>query len=240
MLIGQSYLQKGVCMTKPNTNEAAKLPSAFSLFQPSLDGITRNLGTFLGIVLLPILALTFLIVPALFSNIDSPIGTVFGGLTIFLSIPIIIAIALVVPPSMTILALKSTKDKDADLEDTVRSGFKFVWRYLGYNILFSLLLIGGFILFIVPGLIVLRRYLLAGYYLVDKDLGIREAMDKSAAESKPFSGAIWGLIGVIFLINLLSVFGVFGSIVGFVLSIIYTFAPAVRYHQIREASKHKA
>jgi uncharacterized membrane protein len=226
------------------TTQNTKLPSAFSLFKPSMDGIKRNLGTFLAIVFIPLVLFALAgLAAGGFGAASNATGAetlgVGAGISLAIFVPIVIAVSLILAPAMTYLGLQSTRGKDVGTGEALRTGLKFVWRYLGYSIVFGLLIIGGFILLIVPGLIVIRRYLLAGYFLVDKDLSIGEAMKQSAELSKQYSGAVWGMIGVIVLINVLSIVPVLGQIASFVLSILYTFAPAVRYHEIVKAAGGK-
>ena len=78
----------------------------------------------------------------------------------------------------------------------------------------------------------LKRYILAPYFLVDKNLGIMEAMNQSAEASKKYSSALWGLIGVTFLISLPGIIPVLGAIVSALLGIAYYCAPAVRYREV--------
>lgn len=231
-------------MTKPDTK--TKLPDAFSLFKPSFEGIKLNIWTFISIVAIPlILYMVAVLISGGFGAATSFDGSgapgVGAGISLAILVPVAIAVLLVITPAMTYLAIQSTRNREVGLEEAIRVGLKYVWRYLGYNIVFALLLVGGLILFIVPGLIVLRRYFLAGYYLVDEDLSIRDAMNRSATQSKPFSWAIWSLLGVVVLINFLSFIPYIGEPASFALSILYTFAPAVRYHQIvKHTAKAKA
>jgi uncharacterized membrane protein len=96
----------------------------------------------------------------------------------------------------------------------------------------SLIIGVGFLLLIVPGLFLLRRYILAPYFLVDKELSINEALNQSAAFSKKYSGAVWGLIGVTILISLLGIIPVLGGIASAILGIAYYCAPALRYKEV--------
>src|SRR6185295_10606488 len=110
---------------------------------------------------------------------------------------------------------------------------KFGPRLLGLGIVVGLMLIGGFLLLVIPGLIVLRRYYLSPYYLVDKDLTIGEAMKQSAADSKPNSQAIWAVIGVSVLLSLTGVVPLIGGILSFVLVSLYSVAAPLRYREIK-------
>jgi hypothetical protein len=110
------------------------------------------------------------------------------------------------------------------------------WRMVGLYIAIILALVVGFILFIIPFFIFLRRYFLAPYVMLDKKVGIQEAMSRSAAMSKPHSGSVWGVIGVIFLIGLAGIIPFVGWLVSFVLGFLYSVAPALRYQELKKFS----
>lgn len=77
------------------------------------------------------------------------------------------------------------------------------FRYVGANILVTLLTAVGFILLIIPGIIVALRYSLISYYIVDKNQGVTEAMRSSWEATRD---STWNL----FLLYL--VFGVIGIV----------------------------
>jgi hypothetical protein len=108
------------------------------------------------------------------------------------------------------------------------------WRMLGLYLVVSLYVTVGLILFIVPGLIMLRRYILAPYVMLDSKCGIKQAMEHSAEISKPYSGYVWGIIGVMFLIGLFNIIPGIGWMISFVLGFYYSAAPALRYQELKK------
>lgn len=111
------------------------------------------------------------------------------------------------------------------------------WRMLGLYIVVGLYILVGLILLIVPGLIMIRRYFLAPYVMLDKrPKTISEAMEISANLSKPNSGSIWGIIGVMFLLGLISIVPIIGWLASFVLGMFYSVAPALRYQELKNLS----
>jgi uncharacterized membrane protein len=134
--------------------------------------------------------------------------------------------------------------QEAQLEATEGKALHFVklwavvkelgWRMFGLYLLMGLYIFVGLILFIIPGLIMLRRYFLAPYVMLDTRCGITEAMERSAELSKPYSGYIWGMIGVMFLISLFNVVEGIGWMAAFVLGMLYSVAPALRYQELKE------
>jgi len=111
------------------------------------------------------------------------------------------------------------------------------WRMLGLYVLVGLVIVIGLILLIIPGLIMIRRYFLAPYVMLDKrPKSVVEAMEISARMSKSYSGSIWGIVGVMFLIGLVSIIPVIGWFASFLLGMFYSVAPALRYQELKELS----
>jgi hypothetical protein len=109
------------------------------------------------------------------------------------------------------------------------------WQMFGLYLLVGLYIFIGLLLFIIPGLIMLRRYFLAPYVLLDKNVSVKEAMDRSAEMSKPYSVYIWGIVGVMFLIGLLNAIPGVGWLIAFILGMFYSAAPALRYQELKKA-----
>lgn len=117
-----------------------------------------------------------------------------------------------------------------------RHSWKCFWRVWGVNILVGLTVLVGLIMLIIPGLIFLRRYYLSVYYVVSEDVGIIAAMRRSAHDSAPVSGAIWGILGVLIVFSVITsicaVLPVGGLVVGQLIGYIVLFLPALRHQEI--------
>lgn len=139
---------------------------------------------------------------------------------------------------LTLFQLRGVDKKvGSSLAEFYKDGLRYDLRLIGYYIVFGLLFILGLILFIIPGLIVLRRYFLAPYYLVDRNLSIREALKQSGEASKPYSASIWGVIGVqialvIFGSLIQSIIPLIGILIGEVIVCLYLFLGPLRYREI--------
>lgn len=83
------------------------------------------------------------------------------------------------------------------------------WRYLGGSIVYGLIVIGGIILLIVPGVIWAIKYQFALPLIVDKKMGIMEAITKSGQMTKGYKGWLFGLAIVLGLINLAGLLALF-------------------------------
>lgn len=121
-----------------------------------------------------------------------------------------------------------------------KNSWRYWWRIVVFLALFSILLGIGFLLLIVPGLIVLRRYILTPFYIIDQDLSVKEAMRRSAAQTKIVSGYVWGTLGVVIVMSLGA--GLISQMFGFVpglpavissiLGVSFYFVMALRYVEV--------
>ncbi len=216
-----------------------KPESAFTLFTKSKELVIANINTYAVLLLIP---LAVNIIASLSTNGSGTslgsfgvggvglgsvgMGAGFGLLSLIVSIFV----------SLFTYALnnevaKNKKPQLAELWPVVK---KFGWRLVGLSLLIGLLFGFGLILLIVPGLIVLRRYLLAPYVMLDQDLGITAAMEESARISKPYSGAVWGVIGVSFLCAVVAIVPLIGWIISFVLTGLYQVATGLRYYELKK------
>lgn len=219
-------------------SDTRQYESAFSLFSKSKDAVLRNKESFLVIVILPwllqyiggvITSGTFMSTPfGAPSAPDTTSGNPAGGILSLASF----VLAVLFFPAYSKLAVEAAKGNVTKPQEIITSSFKYFWRLVGLGILVGFLFVVGLLLFIVPGLIVIRRYFLAAYYLVDQDLSISESMKKSAAATKSHAMAVWGVLGVSFLIALTSIAPLLGAVISTILSTLYACAPAFRYLEL--------
>lgn len=224
--------------------------SAFELFGKSKEIVQRNLSSFVILNLLP--AATMLgsaIATSRSTERTNDLGN-FGslsglptyaiaslagfGIAIFI---LVIIVGAIIRAMLYGLQLEGAKGKTPDISALWEIGKKYWLRLFGLGILVGLAILGGLILLIVPGFIMIRRYFLAPYILVDKDTTIMDAMRQSAALSKPYSGSIWGVIGVSVLVSLPGIIPIIGSFISLVLGVLYSVAPALRYEELKELAK---
>jgi len=78
------------------------------------------------------------------------------------------------------------------------------WRYVGAGILYGLIVLGGFLLLIVPGIIWSIKYGLCYYFVVDKGLGPVQAIK---ASGRTTMGVKWQLFGFGILCSLIILLG---------------------------------
>jgi hypothetical protein len=140
----------------------------------------------------------------------------------------------------TSLEVKSAAGKKPDLSELFEDGKKYFLRIIGVVLLSGLLIVGGLILFIIPGIFALGRLVMAPYHLVDKDLGVIEAMKRSNDQAKGRMILVYAAIGVMILVSILAgiigVIPVIGPLVGAAVTIAYSVVLALRYQQLKAAA----
>ena len=227
----------------PEPITPTEIGSAFSLFNPSIAALKLNLKAYLGVYgVIVLMGIIVGIMSAAGGSIETNGQVVAGAQTALNATALIlglfiVVLSLILGPAITYVQVQSAKGIRVSLGDALRTGAKFILRYIGLNILVSLLIMGGLLLFVIHGIIMIRRYFLSANVMIDKNVGILEAMRQSAALSKPHSGKIWGIVGVYILTYLPSFVPIIGSIVSAVLQFLYSFAPAIRYVQLDNAAK---
>lgn len=86
--------------------------------------------------------------------------------------------------------LKVVRDEEARIEDLFADP-KLIPRYFVTSLLCGLIILGGFLLLIVPGVIWSIKYGMFGYFLVEHQAGIRESLKRSAALTQGAKGQLF-------------------------------------------------
>lgn len=231
------------------------LPGAFELFTPSKEIVQKNIWIFGPLYAIPLIFslhswiwtpsnsdkpwyLQFSGVGPGFSSSSFPIygNYLIVGASLLWALFVIIAGFLVQIMSQK-AQLDGVEGHTPGFDKLWATTRKLGWRLVGLYLLVGLYVVVGFILFIIPGIIMLRRYSLAPYVMLDKNKGIRESMELSANMTKPHSGAIYRVYGVMILIGLVAVIPFLGWIVSFILGMFYSVSLALRYQQLKPLSR---
>jgi len=236
---------------RPRQSSPLNLPSAFDLFKPSKEIVLKNIWIFGPLYAVPVILWVhnWIWTPASSGGSwwekstgvsgnwgFSPIAS-WGYATVGFSIIWFLLAAVggtIAQFMITVAALQASEDKALDFRELWQVVKKIGWRLLGLYLLIALYVIVGFILLIIPGIIMIRRYFLAPYVMIDKNCGVTEAMELSAAMSKPYSGSIYGIIGVTILIGLIGIVPFIGSLASLIVGMLYVLAPALRYQQLKK------
>ncbi|MFZ1323746.1 MAG: hypothetical protein WAQ57_01125 [Candidatus Saccharimonadales bacterium] len=203
------------------------LTPSFDLFKPSVNAIKNNLLVYFVLAVLPGLVFSILLI-----RMGKDIRTDYLGITAAMTL-----IGLLLYPPLLYTYLHTAQGKQVSLGQVFQESYKRFWPLIGTAFLTGLIIGVGFLLFIVPGIIFLRRYLLAPYYVLDRGLGISEAMAASADESKQYSGSVYGIMGLNILFVLIGIIPILGQIAGTILQILYSVAPALRYLEFNDIFK---
>ena len=123
--------------------------------------------------------------------------------------------------------LEAAQNKHLDFQRLWKVVKETGWRMLGLYIVSTLLVIVSLFTFT-------ARYFLAPYVMLEKRVGIREALYQSAELTKGKRGSVWGIIGVMILIGFVNIVPILGGLVSFALGGLYSLAPALRYQQLKK------
>ncbi|MBI5410244.1 MAG: hypothetical protein HZA14_12855 [Nitrospirae bacterium] len=153
-----------------------------------------HIGFFLGL-----LTVAFLI-----ENLPAIIANFVREALPFISVTLYFAswvLGFVVQMGLIKIGLKFCDGIKGQLDDLL-SSFNLLLTFIASSLVYALIMLGGFILFIVPGVIWGVKFSLYSYFIVDKGLGPLEALK---ASGKATEGAKWDLFllgGLLGLINL--------------------------------------
>lgn len=106
------------------------------------------------------------------------------------------------------------------------------WKFLAAQLLSSIVVLIGFILLIVPGIIAILMYLFVPYLVIDKEFGPIEALKKSAELTR---GYRWELLLLVLFIVTLNILGALALLVGLLVSVPVTMLATVHAYRMLEA-----
>lgn len=158
-----------------------------------------------------------------------------GGLLIVL---LLLAVNFFLFTMATSLEVKSSGGKKPDFSELFSDGKKFFFPLLGLVIIMAVVIGIGFLLLIVPGIIAIGRLALAPYIMIDKKVGIEEALKQSNELGKKYFWKVWAAILVMILVTailagLLGIIPILGPLASVAVSIAFSVVLALRYQQLR-------
>lgn len=212
-------------------------PSAFNLFKPSMYALWRNFFTVLEGMAITALVVAISVLAVVLAAGDNEALRVPMGILAGIAGVVAVVLLVILNAGLTALQVKSSRGEEVSLTEAYEDGKRLALRILGVNVLMGLIFLVSLALLIVPFFFMMRRYYLAPYFLVDRNLGVIDSLKASARECRRFSKPVWGLVGVEMLIAIVGYIPFLGVIVGVVVNVLYWFAPAVRYVQLDEAAK---
>jgi len=98
-----------------------------------------------------------------------------------------------------------------EVKEVVAYGWKNLWMFFLLSLVIFLILLGGYILIVIPGIIFTIWFYFSGTFFVDKGLGVKASLSKSRELIK---GKFWQVFGRAII------FGIFSILVGAIISAI--------------------
>ena len=212
----------------PSTDNLSPVPTswpgAFGVFKYSKKAVMLNIGGLAAIVLIS-LAIG-IILSAIHQDWTQIITNLFS---IYLGIVGVFFV------------LAGTIGQKQPIGEAFRKGVEpmLFLKMLGLGIIIYASLIASALALVIPFFFVLPRLVLAPYYLIDKKMGIGEALSASWTASNGNSGKVWGIIGLMILMGLLCI-TVVGIPFAIYLLVMYSASFAVLYRYIDNQPKPAA
>jgi uncharacterized membrane protein len=124
------------------------------------------------------------------------------------------------------ICLKIYNNEEIKIKDLFSQIEKII-KYIGSTILYSAIVLGGLILLIVPGIMWAIKYQFMSYLIIEKDMGIMEALRKSGEITKGSRNNLFLftiLLGLINLVGALALgIGLFATIPTTMLAMVYVY-----------------
>ncbi|HSX57697.1 MAG TPA: hypothetical protein VLE47_00300 [Candidatus Saccharimonadales bacterium] len=199
------------------------------------NSFTKNVGFLILVTLIP---LGFSLVSfTLIALIDYLVGKSLAGFVNILLVPAFYYFSFVIALG-TIKAILNLLDKgQGDLSDLLiyTKNFMMLLNYLFASILAGLIILGGFILFIIPGIYFSIRLSQFTYFLIDKNLGPVDAIKASweATKASMLNLMVFGFLSFLVILAGAILFGI-GLLVA---APIVTVATVYVYRQLAGASQ---
>jgi uncharacterized membrane protein len=172
------------------------------------ENVTQNLGLFILVVLIQFgISFVFSLLTNVFKN-NAPLATVIITLTS-------IVVSMVVQMGIIKFMLAFTDGGKGAIGDLFTSWHLF-FKYLAGAILYVLIVLGGMILLIIPGIIWGLKFQFWNYLIVDKEYGPIQALKASSALTQ---GRKWDLLGFGTVCSLVVILGALALGVGLLVAV---------------------
>ncbi len=212
-----------------DTPAKAYISNPFGLIRPDLDVFKISIIPLL-LSILVLVGITF----GLF-GVGLAVGVVLKlrFLIFFFGLAAIIALFAYLPTPV-LITVAGAKGKKLPVAEAMKAAPSFALRFLGVAILSGLAILGGLLLFIVPGLIFIAWFAMAPYVLVNEDLSVRESLMRSRELARGRVWEVWGTMALPQLLSPLSYIAIFGQVANAVIGLLLFPLMAVRYMQLKD------
>jgi uncharacterized membrane protein len=177
-----------------------------------------------------VIAIAYMVIGAFTSAIDSLLGgsredpTLLGSLADF-------GLSTLVNMGVTAFYLAAHDNPDTvDLNPLWHP--RPFWKYLGASILLGLVIVAGFILLIIPGIIFALMFMFTTFIVIDREPGALDAMKESKSITHGFK---WPLLGFVCVLTLINLAGAIALLVGLLVTIPVTSLAFVHAYRVLQA-----
>lgn len=195
----------------------ATWPGAFGAFKYSRNAMRPILWPYVGLVLLSLVA------SGAFAQLDSERNPIAYGVGYVINI----VLSIILSVAMTLLVLNGLRGTKMSLTESLQQSTPYMLRYFALNLVIGVIVIASLLALVIPFFFVMPRLVLAEYFLLDKNMGVTDALKASWDQTKGHSGKVWGIIGAMIVMALL----IF-VLVGIALLVLYSAAFGVLYMYI--------
>lgn len=105
-------------------------------------------------------------------------------------------------PPLIVAMLNAVKQRPVSLKIAFHESKPVYWRLLGLLICMAFLIGAGLAFFALPGILLLRRFVLAPYFLVQNNLGILESLRLASKRTAPYAWSLYSVFGIILLFSI--------------------------------------
>ena len=126
-----------------------------------------------------------------FDTSFNPLGLIMGILSLYIS------------ASITLMSVKYMRGQEVNFNDITAIGFNKFIHYVIAVIISTILMVLGFLCFILPGFYLMARLMFVQYLVLDKDLSFGDAINQSFQISKDDALTLIGFMFAMFFIILI-------------------------------------
>ncbi len=163
------------------------------LFKDAFGIFSQNIVLFLGILIVPVV---FSFVTGLFAPTPAEQSVGIGFSPAYMIMALLSAIVNVF---MSIAIILAIQNKSLTVMESYKQSMPFFWRYLGMSIILGVIIFLGFLLLIIPGIILSIWFAFSSFVLVAERTSIIDSLKKSREYVR---GRWWAVFGRILLLGL--------------------------------------
>lgn len=206
----------------------------FELIRPGINGLKPNVLVYF-LTLLSYIAVFFVVFAVAFVSASA----VPALALVFVPLSLILFISYLILPFYR-LTLASAKHQSMPLGEAFRPDVALSWKFFGTQILSALFIILGFIALIVPGVILVGRYALVPYIVLEEGTTGWAALQRSSELVRGHLVESWGTLGLSSATNIFALIPFVGPILTAVASLLLLPVIALRYLELVALKSNQA